>query len=166
MAGERGVDRLRDTWALPLRLMLGAAFIFHGLPKVGAGHGAFAATLQHMGVPIPAVTAWVVALVEFVGGICLLLGALVPIAAILLVIEMLVAMWMVHLPHGFEAVNIIGKGPQGPRFGMPGIEVNLLYIAGLLALFLGGAGPLSVDRAVRRRVEERRGWAVGRPQHA
>jgi putative oxidoreductase len=31
-------------------------------------------------------------------------------------------------------------------FGPPGYEVNLLYIAGLLVLALGGAGPLSVDR--------------------
>ncbi len=35
--------------------------------------------------------------------------------------------------------------PQGPQFGMPGAEVNLLYIAALLALLIGGPGPLSVD---------------------
>jgi putative oxidoreductase len=35
---------------------------------------------------------------------------------------------------------------EGPQFGPPGYEINLLYIAGLLALILGGAGPLSIDR--------------------
>ena len=34
----------------------------------------------------------------------------------------------------------------GPQFGMPGYEVNLLYIAGLLALFLRGPTHLSVDQ--------------------
>ncbi|MBA3887293.1 MAG: DoxX family protein, partial [Acidobacteria bacterium] len=58
----------------------------------------------------------------------------------------LVAMVVGHLPHGFNFMNITGMGPQGPKFGMPGYEVNLLYIAGLLALILGGAGLYSVDR--------------------
>jgi uncharacterized membrane protein YphA (DoxX/SURF4 family) len=38
--------------------------------------------------------------------------------------------------------------------GPPGYEVNLLYIAGLLALILGGAGPISIDRLLARRKRE------------
>lgn len=41
----------------------------------------------------------------------------------------------------------------GPEFGAPGYEVNLLYIGGLLALLILGAGPVSVDDALARRKE-------------
>ena len=51
-----------------------------------------------------------------------------------------------HLKYGFSSVNTIGLTEAGPRFGPPGYEVNLLYIAGLVSLILGGAGALSVDR--------------------
>jgi putative oxidoreductase len=40
-----------------------------------------------------------------------------------------------------------------PQFGPPGYEVNLLYIAGLLVLILGGAGPFSIDRLLARTVD-------------
>jgi putative oxidoreductase len=70
---------------------------------------------------------------------------------------MLVAMFTVHLKYGFSSINTIGLTQNGPQFGPPGYEVNLLYIAGLLPLMLGGAGALSVDRVLarRRRLSER-----------
>ena len=47
---------------------------------------------------------------------------------------------------------------ESPRlakmFGPPGYEVNLLYVAGLLALILGGAGAFSIDRLLGRRKRE------------
>jgi putative oxidoreductase len=64
---------------------------------------------------------------------------------------MLVAMFTVHLRYGFSAINTIGLTADGPQFGPPGYEVNLLCIAGLLALILGGAGPFSIDRLRSRR---------------
>jgi putative oxidoreductase len=57
----------------------------------------------------------------------------------------------VHLKYGFSSVNTIGLTADGPKFGPPGYEVNLLYIAGLLALALGGAGDFSVDRILARK---------------
>lgn len=60
------------------------------------------------------------------------------------------AMFTIHIHHGFSAVNTIGITPEGPLFGPPGYEINLLYIAGLIALMLTGAGRFSVDRAIRR----------------
>ncbi len=140
--------KLDRYWPLPLRILLGIAFLYHGLPKFVGGHAGFVGMLQKMGLPAPEFWAWLVALVEVVGGIALIVGAFVSIFAILLIIEMLVAMFMVHLPHGFGFLNITGMTPQGPQFGMPGVEVNLLYIAGLLSLLLGGPGPLSVDERV------------------
>jgi uncharacterized membrane protein YphA (DoxX/SURF4 family) len=51
-----------------------------------------------------------------------------------LIVMMLVAMFTVHLRYGFSAINTVGLTAEGPQFGPPGYEVNLLYIAGLLAL--------------------------------
>jgi hypothetical protein len=61
---------------------------------------------------------------------------------------------MAHLRYGFSAINTMGLTADGPQFGPPGYEVNLLYIAGLLALILGGAGPFSIDRLLARRQRE------------
>jgi putative oxidoreductase len=136
------------SWApLPLRLILGISFIFHGFPKVSStiGHQGFAGMLASIGVPKPDLMAWVVGGIEVVGGLALILGAFVAIASVLLITNMLVALFKVHLASGFSFVNIKSMGPDGPVFGMPGYEVNLLFIAALLALLLGGAGALSVD---------------------
>lgn len=143
-------DRTWNEWApLPLRLILGLGFVFHGWEKVADGTQGFQGMLQMTGIPGGAAMAWFVALLELLGGLALIMGAFVMIVSALLVINMLVAMVTVHLPSGFSFMNITGMGPEGPMFGMPGYEVNLLYIAGLLALILGGAGLYSVD-AMRR----------------
>jgi putative oxidoreductase len=63
-----------------------------------------------------------------------------------LIVMMLVAMFTVHLKYGFSAVNTIGLTEEGPQFGPPGYEINLLYIAGLASLILSGAGAFSFDR--------------------
>jgi len=146
-----------NSWApLPLRLMLGFGFIYHGFPKVftAAGHENFVGMLQGIGVPAPELMAWAVGILEVLGGLALLAGAFVTITATLLTIDMIVAMVMVHLPQGFSFLNIIGMTDEGPVFGMPGYEVNLLYIAGLLSLIISGAGVLSIDSLRKsRRVE-------------
>jgi putative oxidoreductase len=64
--------------------------------------------------------------------------------------SMLVAMFQVQLRYGFSAVNTIGLTPDGPVFGPPGYEINLLYIAALIALAVFGPGPLSVESLRRR----------------
>jgi putative oxidoreductase len=64
-------------------------------------------------------------------------------------------MFTVHLRYGFSAINTIGLTADGPQFGPPGIEVNLLYIACLVALLLGGAGIFSIDRLLARRKREK-----------
>lgn len=144
----RGIGATAARYApLPVRLMMGIGFLFHGLPKLsGVGHANFAAMLGAGGVPAPSATAWFVGLVETIGAVGLLAGALTGLWAVLLSINMIVAAVMVHAPWGFGFMNIIGQGPGGtPILGMPGVEVNLLYLSALVALFLSGAGPLSVD---------------------
>ncbi len=144
---------VRDWAPLSLRLAIGFGFVYHGFPKVfsSAGHESFVGMLQMIGVPAPGLAAWVVGIVELIGGLALLAGAFVQLAAIPLIINMLVAMFTVHLPQGFNFMNITGMTDSGPQFGMPGYEVNLLYIAGLVTLMLGGAGALSVEERMRSR---------------
>jgi putative oxidoreductase len=142
---------------LPLRLMLGVGFFYHGWLKVFSpgGHHLFAGMLGSLGVPAPEFTAWLVSLAEIVGGLALIAGAFLGVVSAVLIVDMVVAMFTVHLPNGFNFINITGMGKQGPVFGMPGAEVNLLYIAGLLALAIGGAGALSAPPAARRRSSRR-----------
>lgn len=142
-----------SSWAaLPLRFVLGIGFVYHSFPKLfnEEGHSAFVGLLQQIGVPAAGFMAWVVGIVELLGGISLLLGAFVAVSTILLTLTMFVAMLTVHLPHGFNFMNIVETTAEGPVFGMPGYEVNLLYIAGLVGIFLLGAGRLSVDEQLER----------------
>jgi putative oxidoreductase len=139
----------RQKWApLALRLVFGSAFLYHGLPKLFSldAHNQLVGMLQGIGIPVAGLTAWIVGLVEVLGGVSLLLGAYTTLFASLLIVEMFVAMLTVHLPLGFNFINITGMTPEGPVFGMPGYEVNLLYIAGLLTLLVGGPGRLAIDR--------------------
>ena len=138
-----------DKWSsyapLPLRLILGFGFLFHGVFKFGSGHDGFVGMLTGIGVPAPGLMAYVVGLVETLGGLALIVGAFVALVSLPLIINMLVAIFTVHLPAGFNFMNLTGMGPDGPQFGMPGYEVPLLYAAGLATLALMGAGALSVD---------------------
>lgn len=148
-AFERGLGLARDSSVgpLPLRLMLGFGFLYHGVPKLTpSGHQDLVGMLQGIGIPLPEAMAWATGIFEALGGAMLILGLwVVPVAAIG-VVEMAVAMFTVHLPHGFNFLNITGMTEAGPEFGMPGYEVNLLYIAGFLTLMLLGAGAASLDR--------------------
>jgi putative oxidoreductase len=147
------MDRhLERYWPMPLRIMLGIAFMYHGAPKLfsAAQHAGFQGMLAQLGVPLPALMSWIVGIVEFFGGIALIVGAATWLVTLLLSIDMLVAMFLVHLPHGFGYIQITGMTDKGPVFGLPGAEVNLLYLAALVALFIGGAGPLSVDERVMK----------------
>ena len=136
---------------LPLRVVMGTGFIVHGWAKWSRGPAAFGKLLQFLGVPSPDLTAWIVTLLELIGGIALIIGAFVTIISIPLVISMLVAMFTVNVRYGFSATKTLGLNESGPIFGPPGYEINLLYIAGLFILMLAGAGPFSVDRWLQRR---------------
>ncbi len=149
-----------SKWApMPLRLIIGFGFVYHGFPKIfsSQGHEMFLGMLQGMGVPAAGLMAWLVGIVELLGGLAIIAGAFVPVAAALLIVDMLVALFMVHLANGFNFMNVTGMTEAGPQFGMPGYEVPLLYIAGLLALFLRGASHMSVDE----KLAERKGGAAG-----
>ena len=144
-------EQWRRWIPVPLRIILGVGFMVHGWAKLSRGPAAFAELLKQAHVPLPLANAWLVTLLEIFGGLALLMGAFVAIVSVPLILSMLGAMFTVNIKYGFSAVNTIGLTAEGPKFGPPGYEINLLYIAGLVALILGGAGPLSIDALRSRR---------------
>ena len=138
-------------WApIPLRLMVGYGFMQHGVAKLSKGPEAFALILHAIGVPAPHLMAWLTILIELFGGLMVLLGALVPLAALPMAGVLLVAMFTVHWPYGFSSIKIKSVVSGRAQFGPPGYECDLLYVACLAALVLGGSGPLAVDGYLRR----------------
>jgi putative oxidoreductase len=155
MFDRQQIKSLASLWAfVPLRLVIGYGFMAHGWAKWSRGPAGFAKLLEQIGVPFPEPSAWILTFVELLGGFAIFIGAFVAIVSVPLIVMMLVAMFTVHLRYGFSAINTIGLTPEGPQFGPPGYEVNLLYIAALIALMLGGAGACSVDhwRKLKSRV--------------
>ena len=143
---------LPRSWALlPLRVIVGAGFLAHGMAKWHRGPEKFAKLLQLIGAPSPLATAWFVTALEVLGAIAIIIGAFVLLASIPLFISMVVAMLTIHVHYGFSAVNTIGLTATGPVFGPPGYEISLLYMCALAALALVGPGALSVDQWLRSR---------------
>jgi len=148
---DLNINRWRQWVPVPIRLIIGVGFLIHGWAKWSRGPAAFAELLGQVGVPLPLVDAWLVTLLEIFGGLAVLMGAFITTISVPLILSMLGAMFTVNIKYGFSAVNTIGLTSEGPQFGPPGYEINLLYIAGLVALILGGAGPLSIDALRKRR---------------
>ena len=136
---------------LALRLVIGYGSMVHGWAKLSRGVGGFEKLLLFLHVPFPHLMAWAVPLTELICGFAILIGLLIRVTAIPMIFVMLTAMFTVHLKYGFSAVKTIGLSADGPLFGPPGYEVDLLYIAGLIALIIIGSGNLSFDSLVRRK---------------
>jgi len=145
LAGTLGRSALAQWAPIPLRLIVGCGFMQHGFAKLSRGPDAFAEILRGLGVPAPHFMAWVSILTELVCGLAVLVGAFVTLASVPMAILLVVAIFTVHLPNGFSSVKLIGVSANGPQFGPVGYEVNLLYLACLVALVLGGAGPFALD---------------------
>jgi len=143
----RWQNRLRTFAPVPLRWMIGTAFLIHGYPKLftADGNQAFMGMLAGIGVPAPGPAAYLIGAFEFFGGILLLLGVGVRVVSFLGAVEMLVAAGLVHASEGFNFIHVTGTTDAGaPQFGLPGYEVNLLYLAGFLSLLISGAGRLGL----------------------
>lgn len=141
---KRLLGTSNDVSLTMLRLVLGVVFFAHGAQKLlgwFGGYG-FHATIDffgHSGMPAP--VAFLVICTEFFGGIGLIVGLLTRIAALGIGVEMIGAIFLVHLPNGFF-MNWYGtqKGE--------GFEYHLLTIAVAATLLLRGAGKFSVDAAL------------------
>ncbi|USI91312.1 DoxX family protein [Rhodococcus pyridinivorans] len=122
------------------RLVLGVIFLAHGLQKFNSwGYEGTKAGFEGMGVPAPAVSAFVATWIEILGGLALILGVLVPVFGVLLFLFMLGAFFIVHVENGIY----VGDG---------GFELVAALGAGALLLAAVGAGAFSVDRFLARKV--------------
>jgi putative oxidoreductase len=125
------LNALQPFSLLLLRLALGLIFIFHGYPKIahpGAMNGMFS---QH---GLPGYFATISGVLEVFGGGLLIIGLLTRVAALLLAMEMAVAIWKVHSSGGLMAVR--------------NYEFPLTLAVACFALATIGAGRISADYAL------------------
>lgn len=135
-----------DGFAIPLRLVVGYGFFEHGVAKLMRGPDAFPRILEAMHMPMPHMLGWATMAVEILGGLAVMLGLFIPLASMPMIAVLLVAIVTVHLPNGFSSIKLQSFANGTAHFGQPGYETDLLYIAGLLALVIGGSGPMALDR--------------------
>lgn len=129
----------KQAWGIALvRAVVGVVFLAHGSQKLFSfGFHGVAGFFAHLGIPAPAFSAVVVTLVEFIGGIALLLGVGTRVAALLLAIDMIGAIVFVHGKAGF--------------FLPAGFEYALTMLAVNLGLLLAGPGAAAIDNDIGRR---------------
>ena len=136
--------------AFPLRLMVGAGFMIHGYLKLGRGVDVFAAALAGLGIPAPGLMAWLTVAIELIAGAAVLIGVRVAFASLPMIIVLLVAMFEVHWQFGFSSIKFLAVTVDGPQFGKPGVECDLLYLAAITALLMLPPDPWSFDHWRRR----------------
>jgi putative oxidoreductase len=134
------VARLAGLSPLVVRVIVGVIMVAHGLQKLTQmGPGNFGGqVLAGLGVPLPELMGYLVTFVELLGGILLIVGLFSRLTALLLTIDLVVAILLVKLNVGLIA-------PQGSGAGA---ELDLALIAGLLVVLLAGPGKLSVDHTL------------------
>ncbi|HTU17890.1 MAG TPA: DoxX family protein [Gemmataceae bacterium] len=127
-----GVGVRGSVGLLLLRVVVGAAFMFHGWPKIqNPTHWMDA----HGGSGMPGALQAAAAVSEFGGGLALILGLLTPLAALGIACTMAAALGMVHLPAGHAFV--------AP--GKPSYELAAVYLAASILFGLIGPGKFSSD---------------------
>jgi putative oxidoreductase len=110
---------------------MGAAFILHGWPKIQNPMGWMGAEAT-----VPAFFQMLAAVAEFGGGMALIVGLLTRLASLGIMANMIVAIGMVHLPHGDP---FVGK-PGGHSY-----ELAAVYLACAILFVLLGPGRYSLD---------------------
>ena len=137
-ANSTNFSRRIDSGLLVLRIVIGIVLLMHGGQKLFVyGFDGVVGAFGQMGVPIPALTGPLTAIVEFLAGGALVIGLLTRLAAIGLALDMLGAILIVHLKNGF--------------FLPGGYEFALTLLGANIAIALTGAGYYSIDRVIAER---------------
>ena len=131
------VEVLAEWASLPLRIIIGLIFLYSGFPKL-KNFGDTVKTVKNWGFVPPGIFAFGLAFSEFFGGLAVLVGFHIRIAAVLLMVTMLVALYMQKF-----------KWNKGFR----DYSKNLIIIAALISLFFLGSGNWSFDQML--------GWIWG-----
>lgn len=132
-----------SDWVLTIvRCVLGVILFAHGAQKLlgwygGAGYGQTIRALREQ-IHLPYVVALFVILVEFLGGLSLILGLFGRLAALGIAVMMLGAIATVHYRYGLF-LNWFGDKPGN------GFEYHLLAIALALIIVVKGSGAFSLD---------------------
>jgi len=137
----RGLDvRLTARYGLAiLRVVLGIVMLVHGWSKLSGGVGNVAGFFGGMlGIPAPGLMAWVVTIVELVGGILLMVGFLTQIVGILIALDLLGAILFAYLLRGSPFIEN----------GAITWEKEAVFAAAALCIALAGPGAWSVDDVV------------------
>jgi len=125
-------DRGIDAALLILRLVLGLLILLHGISKLPPPPKEIVAMLAQAN--LPAALAWGVYVGEIVAPILLIIGVWTRLAAILIAINMIVAVLMAH------AEQLFTLNPEGGY----ALELQAMYLFVAIALAFTGAGRLSV----------------------
>lgn len=120
-----------------LRIVLGIAMAVHGWSKLSGGVDGVAGFFGSLGIPLPGLTAWLVTIIELGGGILLIVGAATQVVSILIALDMLGAILFVKIRNPFFTEN-----------GIISWELEAIFLAAALCLFLSGPGAWSVDDVV------------------
>jgi putative oxidoreductase len=124
--------RSDDTGKLILRLALGILILLHGISKLSTGVGGIAGMLTGHG--LPGALAYLVYIGEIVAPVLMIVGIYTRPAAWITVVNMLVAIWLVHL----KDIGSLGKS------GGWALELQGMFLFAALALAFLGAGRFSV----------------------
>ncbi len=130
---EKWLSPYADCGLVFLRLGVGIVFLVHGIQKL-MGIAMVSGFFGQLGIPVPMFFAWVVALVETVGGVALILGFGARYAGLLLSVVMAVAVFIVHWSKGFSA------SAGGYEYAF------VLLMASLTFLFAGSGNKLSLEK--------------------
>ena len=121
-----------------LRIVAGITICMHGYLKLFVfGFGGVTGAFTQMGIPLPGLTGPGIGLLEFFGGIALIIGLFVRPLTALLALDLLGAIVFVRMKGGFFAPN--------------GAELEFMLFGAFLALALAGGGAYSADEAIARR---------------
>jgi len=134
---SKKIGHKNDLGLLLMRIAAGIIFAAHGLQKLDGGLDGFAGFLGQLAIPFPEFFAWVVALVELVGGIFLILGVFSRMSALLLSIVMLVTITKVK-----STVGLIAEPGAGA-----GAELDLALLSIVVGVLLLGPGYYSIEKS-------------------
>jgi len=140
---------------LPIRLLMGYEFYNAGMKKLN-GNNWFANVQDNFLFPfnmVPVEISWFMATwAEILGGLALFLGLFTRFWAFSLIVVSIVAISAVHWPDDWNSLGELWKGYAITNKGFGNYRVPLLFIAMLFPLVFSGAGKLSLDSILAKKL--------------